>query len=83
MIQILAQDSMIGLGAELIRSGYFAWLLVVGGIVLVSIVKSTARVLQTFARERTRREIAAFIAEGSMTPEQGERLMKAGERLDV
>ncbi|MBL8991428.1 MAG: hypothetical protein JNJ48_07605 [Phycisphaerae bacterium] len=31
-------------------------------------------------RERSRREIAAYIAEGSMTPEQGERLMNAGPR---
>jgi hypothetical protein len=31
----------------------------------------------SISRERTRREIAAYIAEGSMTPEQGERLMKA------
>jgi hypothetical protein len=38
-----------------------------------SIVKSTTR-------ERTRREIAAYIAEGTMTPEQGEKLMGAGER---
>ncbi|MBL8886671.1 MAG: hypothetical protein JNK16_08420 [Phycisphaerales bacterium] len=30
-------------------------------------------------REESRREIAAYIAEGSMTAEQGERLMKAGE----
>lgn len=33
---------------------------------------------KSVARERTRREIAAYIAEGSMTPEQGEKLMKAG-----
>ncbi len=31
------------------------------------------------ARERSRREIAAYIASGSMTPEQGERLLNAGE----
>ncbi|MBS0186970.1 MAG: hypothetical protein JSS51_02805 [Planctomycetes bacterium] len=31
-------------------------------------------------REESRREIAAYIAEGSMTFEQGERLMKAGEK---
>lgn len=30
-------------------------------------------------REQTRREIAAYIAEGSMTPDQGEQLMRAGE----
>ncbi len=31
-------------------------------------------------REESRREIAAYIAEGSMTAEQGERLMQAGEK---
>jgi hypothetical protein len=38
------------------------------------------KITRTVARERTRREIAAYIAEGSMSPEQGEKLMKAGER---
>jgi len=28
--------------------------------------------------ERSRREIAAYVAEGSMTPEEGERLIAAG-----
>lgn len=28
--------------------------------------------------EKSRRDIAAYIAEGSMTPEDGERLLKAG-----
>ena len=46
------------------------------GIVLVRTVYSTVRAV---SRERTRREIAAYIAEGAMTPEQGERLMRAGE----
>jgi hypothetical protein len=54
--------------------------LIAGGIVFIVTVKSFASVLRTFARERTRREIAAFIAEGSMSPEQGERLMKAGSK---
>ncbi|MCC6678779.1 MAG: hypothetical protein IT436_16730 [Phycisphaerales bacterium] len=53
--------------------------LVIGGsIVLVVLFKTIAGVIRSVSRERTRREIAAFIAEGSMTPEQGERLMKAG-----
>ena len=30
-------------------------------------------------QEQTRREVAAYIAEGSMTPEQGERLLTAGK----
>jgi len=37
-------------------------------------------VLQTRSREASRREIAAYIAEGSMTPAEGERLMIAGEK---
>lgn len=28
--------------------------------------------------ERSRREIAAYIAEGSMSPDEGERILKAG-----
>ncbi|MEO0629924.1 MAG: hypothetical protein AAFY46_04255 [Planctomycetota bacterium] len=28
--------------------------------------------------EKSRREIAAYVAEGSMTPDEGERLLKAG-----
>jgi NADH:ubiquinone oxidoreductase subunit 6 (subunit J) len=34
----------------------------------------------TKQREQSRREIAAYIAEGTMTPEQGEKLMAAGEK---
>ena len=30
------------------------------------------------SRERTRREVAAYVAEGSMTPEHAERLLIAG-----
>ncbi|MBL8877416.1 MAG: hypothetical protein JNM86_16615 [Phycisphaerae bacterium] len=36
----------------------------------------------TRQREESRREIAAYIAEGTMTAEQGERLMAAGEKAD-
>ncbi len=54
---------------------------VIGGtIAIVAIVFSAIkRIVTTGSRERSRREIAAYIAEGSMTPEQGERLMKAGD----
>ncbi len=51
---------------------------VAGGIAIVAITFSGVKgIFASVARERTRREIAAYIAEGSMTPEQGERLMKA------
>lgn len=51
---------------------------VIGTIAVMSIVFGTVKsMVNNSHRERTRREIAAYIAEGSMTPEQGERLMKA------
>ncbi|MBL0926108.1 MAG: hypothetical protein IBJ11_00450 [Phycisphaerales bacterium] len=58
----------------------FFWLMV-GMITIIAIVLSSVKeIVNTRSRERTRREIAAYIAEGSMTPEQGERLMAAGKR---
>lgn len=55
----------------------FLPLLITGGIVTSVVVKAIAGTVATLSRERTRREIAAYIAEGAMTPEQGERLMRA------
>lgn len=56
----------------------FVWTMI-AGVVVIGIVGSTFReITKTKSREKTRREIAAYIAEGSMTPEQGERLMAAG-----
>lgn len=55
---------------------------VLGGIsiaILGMVLGTVRRTIQTKEREQTRREIAAYIAEGSMTPEQGERLLTAKE----
>ena len=52
-------------------------------VVLLVFTVQTRRVLTAFSRERTKREIAAYIAEGSMTPEQGERLIRAEEKRAV
>mgnify|MGYP000750369668 CR=1 FL=1 len=54
--------------------------LVTFGIVSIVLFRTAAAIVASVARERTRREIAAYIAEGSMTPEQGEKLMKAGPK---
>ncbi|MBL1217525.1 MAG: hypothetical protein D8M59_08515 [Planctomycetes bacterium] len=43
---------------------------------------SLTSIFRSVSRERTRREIAAYIAEGSMSPEQGERLLSAGSDSD-
>lgn len=56
----------------------FLPLIITFGILISVIVKAASSTIASLSRERTRREIAAYIAEGSMTPEQGERLMKAG-----
>ncbi len=56
---------------------------IVGGI-LMSIIKTVSRESTkkhaVREREQSRREIAAYVAEGSMTPEEGERLLNAGDR---
>jgi hypothetical protein len=65
---------------RLVDGGNLFW---TGGIVvcLAAILSGCLKgVVRSVSRERTRREIAAYIAEGSMTPEQGEKLMGAGER---
>jgi hypothetical protein len=67
---------------KLIETDNLIW---IGGILvaLVAILSSALRgIVSSVARERTRRDIAAYIAEGSMTPEQGEKLMAAGQTKD-
>lgn len=59
-----------------------ATIAVTGGIAIaiVGMILGTVRkTVQTKEREQTRREVAAYIAEGSMTPEQGERILTAKE----
>jgi len=51
-------------------------------VVLIVFIGSVGKTIVRTSRERTKREIAAYIAEGSMTPEQGERLLRAGARQD-
>jgi putative cell wall-binding protein len=56
------------------------FLLIGGTIAIVAIVAGSIKsMVRSVVRERTRREIAAYIAEGSMNAEQGERLMAAGD----
>lgn len=64
---------------RLLEDGVFTPLLFACTLVVIILIRSLTGVLKTMSRERTRREIAAFIAEGSMSPEQGERLMRAGK----
>lgn len=46
---------------------------------MLILIRTVGSVVRSNNKEKTRRQIAAYIAEGSMSPEQGERLMKAGK----
>ncbi|MCC5787929.1 MAG: hypothetical protein JJU33_14640 [Phycisphaerales bacterium] len=75
----IAQSSII---EQLLQPSIFFWLMV-GTIAITAIVMGClSSIVRSITRERTRREIAAYIAEGSMTPEQGERLLKARDSED-
>lgn len=55
--------------------------LVIGACFLAGFVtKSLTTIVTNAAREKSRREIAAYVAEGSISPEQGERLIRAETR---
>jgi cbb3-type cytochrome oxidase subunit 1 len=56
---------------------YFVITVIGGCCVLGMILKAFTQIITTSSRERSRREIAAYIAEGSLTPEQGEKLIRA------
>lgn len=52
-----------------------------GFIAIVSITFSALRRMVTArAVEQTRRELAAYVAEGTITPDEAERLLKAGPK---
>ncbi len=55
----------------------------VGGAFFVAIVAIVAnairRTMMNRSREQSRREIAAYVAEGSMTAEEGAKLIDAGK----
>lgn len=48
------------------------------GVLIYSLIKAAGQVLNTRAREQTKREMAAYVAEGSITPDSAERLLRAG-----
>ncbi len=65
-----------------INPGEIIPIVAVGGGLFVAIVAIVGGLVKTMAdtrqHEQTKREIAAYIAEGSMTPDEGERIIRAG-----
>jgi len=68
-MEVLLNGIAENLGWVLVALVFLAWAV---GSTITTVVK-------TGARERTKREIAAYVAEGSMSPEVGERLIRAQE----
>lgn len=66
---------------EIIAKEEILFVLVIAcAITIISIVKAFTGMIARLASERTRREVAAYIAEGSMTPEQGEKLLASSKQ---
>lgn len=58
--------------------------IVVGVIAVVAILAGTVcSIIKVRARERTKREIAAYVAEGSIDPKDAVKMLKAGRKLDA
>jgi len=69
---------------QLINNEQLFFVLVIATMItIIATVKALTRMVARLANERTRREVAAYIAEGSMTPEQGERLLASGKANDA
>lgn len=56
---------------------HFVWVLIAGCFLTSIVLSAVTKIATTMVRERSRREIAAYVAEGSISAEQGERLIKA------
>ncbi|NUQ68994.1 MAG: hypothetical protein HUU18_12055 [Phycisphaerales bacterium] len=67
-------------------NGSVVAVIAIGGAFTVAIVGTIASALQkssqTRQREQTKREVAAYIAEGTMTPEQAAQILTADRKGD-
>lgn len=79
---MFATDSL----TTLIDSENFIPLVVIGGGLIVAMIyivfSNVTALFQTRAREETKRELAAYVAEGSMSPDKAIALLTAGEDTD-
>ena len=75
---------MMTLAAEGIESGALIALIVVGGgmvIALVSVIAGAInRNTKTREYEQSRREIAAYVAEGTISPDDAAKMLSAGKK---
>ena len=79
----LAQDTFTSL---LQRGDLIPAIAIVGGLVVAIVaifMGIMAGILKTRAREETKREIAAYVAEGSIDPDKAIAMLNAGEDADA
>jgi hypothetical protein len=81
MSGLLGQSVLLADGEEVMKIVIIGGL-IVGGILLYKLIEVVGGVMRAKQAELTRREIAAYVAEGGMTPETAERLLKAGAPND-
>ena len=86
MLTTLAQQNNppdLSILARLLQEDNFTIFMVfgVGGLITITAILSGVirSVMIGRAKERTRQEIAAYVAEGSMTAAEGQDLLRAGE----
>ncbi len=76
LLEALAEDPGVIVGA-----------IAVVGMILIGLpavmMGIAANMSNTKERERSRREIAAYVAEGSMSPDDAERLLKAAQPAEL
>ena len=74
----LAQDPI----CDLLSEGNLIPVIAIGGGLLVAIIaiifSTIAGILKTRAREETKREIAAYVAEGTIDPDKAIAMLNAG-----
>lgn len=78
MLEMLGQVDL----SPLLSDEGMRMLVILGGILIaiVAIITSTVRkVISTRAREETKREVAAYVADGSLTLEQAERIIRSDQ----
>ena len=80
MLDLMPTATLAGIDEELIP--VLAISLGCGVAVIAIIFGTVKNMVITSNREKTRREVAAYVAEGSITPEDAERILKAGREFE-
>ncbi|MCA9287053.1 MAG: hypothetical protein KDA05_00625, partial [Phycisphaerales bacterium] len=52
-------------------------------VIVLSVLHTVRKTTEVRERERTRREVAAYVAEGSMSPDEAARVLSAGMSEEV